>query len=339
MTIVQQALEAGARLEKACQVVGISTRTFQRWRGQGTEDQRAGPKSPPANKLTKAERAAVFETINSVEFREQSPKTIVPTLADRGVYLASESTIYRLLRNKGQATRRGPKRSPSAKKPRELRALGPNQVWTWDITYLPTVVSGRFFYLYLFLDLFSRKIVGWEVHEKESQELSSELFKRICTKEKPAITGLTLHSDNGGPMKGATMRATLERLGVAVSFNRPGVSNDNPYSESLFSTLKYRPWYPKDRFGSLEEARTWVRKFVYWYNKVHLHSGIKYVTPEARHAGEDKDLLAKRREVYEEAKQRNPGRWSGQTRNWDWVKEVVLNADPPISQKSQIAQL
>jgi transposase InsO family protein len=187
---------------------------------------------------------------------------------------------------------------------------------------LATNITGLFYRLYLVMDIYSRKIVGWEIHENESADHASLLIRKACLAEGIQREELVLHSDNGSPMKGATMLATLQHLGVIPSFSRPSVSNDNPYSESLFGTMKYTPAYPVKPFESLNAAREWVLVFVQWYNNVHLHSGIKFVTPAQRHRGEDQLVLAKRKEVYELAKQKNPQRWSGETRNWLPVNEV-----------------
>ena len=182
--------------------------------------------------------------------------------------------------------------------------------------------------LYMVLDVFSRMIVGWEVHWEESAENASTLIGKACLSQGVRQDQLALHSDNGSPMKGATMLATLQKLGVVPSFSRPSVSDDNPYSEALFRTLKFTPAYPRKRFEDLEQARAWVQAFVTWYNTQHRHSGIGFVTPEQRHAGQDKEILRKRKEVYEAAKCSKPGRWkSRQTRNWEHIKEVWLN--PP----------
>jgi putative transposase len=184
---------------------------------------------------------------------------------------------------------------------------------------------GIYFYLYLFLDIFSRKIVGWQVYEAESSELASEVMRDICVRENIAPNQVVLHSDNGSPMKGATMLATLQTLGVVPSFSRPAVSNDNPFSESLFKTLKYRPTYPQRPFETILAARQWVSTFARWYNEEHRHSAIHFVTPAERHAGLDSALLCKRIEVYEAAKQKHPERWSGNTRNWQPIDIVHLN--------------
>ncbi len=268
----------------------------------------------------------MLEVVNSPQYRELSPKQIVPQLADKSEYLASESTIYRILRSEGQMHPRGRSKAPR-RRPKALTATGPNEVWSWDITYLKSGTRGAFFYLYMFIDIWSRKIVGWEVHDHESPELSSTLVRQIMADE--AVDGgkLALHSDNGGPMKGATMKATLDKLGITPSLSRPHVSNDNPFSESLFRTLKYRPEYPKDPFNTLAEARAWVASFVAWYNTEHQHSAIQFVTPDQRHSGAEHHILQQRRRVYDEARQRNPARWSGPTRSWTPTQEVTLNPE------------
>jgi transposase InsO family protein len=317
-------VHAGARLERACELIGLSVRTVQRWRTR-TEDARSRPRRRPSNALTGAERAALLKVANSEPYRDLSPKQIVPRLADEQRYLASESTLYRVLREEGQLAHRAASKPAVARLRPEHVATEPNRVWSWDITYLKSPVRGAFYYLYLVMDLYSRKIVGWQVHSEESMELASALIKQICAATGVEASRLVLHSDNGGPMKGSTMLATLSWLGIVASFSRPRVSNDNPYSEALFRTLKYRPEYPERPFASLGEARAWVEQFVRWYNTEHLHSGIRFVTPDDRHAGRDVQILAQRHAVYERAKASKPARWSGHTRNWSPVGSVRLN--------------
>lgn len=289
------------------------------------EDQRKGPNTVPANKLTEEERTQIVALANSPEFRDLSPKQIVPTLADQGIYVGSESTFYRVLREEGLSNHRSNAKPPKHQAPSELAATGPNQVYSWDITYIKAPVLGTFFYLYLFMDVWSRKIVGWRVEECQSADLAAELITEICVSEKISADQLRLHSDNGQPMKGATMLATLQGLGVIPSFSRPRVSDDNPYSEALFRTVKYRPEYPSRPFESLEEAREWVANFEVWYNTKHLHSGIRFVTPESRHKGEEVEIFKKRQSVYKSAKASHPERWTGACRDWTPVGEVVLN--------------
>ncbi len=325
--LIDEAVSAGARQRKACEVVSVDPRTLQRWKAQGIgEDRRAGPKQAPRNKLSSQERARLLEVVNSPEHRDLSPKQIVPRLADEGVYLASESTLYRVLREEGQVKHRESSSPPTNRnRPEECVATAPNQVWSWDITYLRSPIRGVFFYLYVVIDVWSRKIVGWSVHDEESGEHASAMIEAACTREGIRRDQLVLHSDNGGPMKGATLLATLQILGVIASFSRPRVSNDNPYSEALFRTAKYRPEYPRRPFASLEEARRWVTWFVRWYNTEHRHSAIRFVTPHERHEGRDAEILAKRTAVYAAARERRPGRWTGNTRDWAPIEAVALN--------------
>ncbi len=341
MSLVEEAVRAGARQEAAAGILGLKARTLQRWRRQsvkGGEDRRRGPLTEPANKLSPTEREVVLETANSPPYRDLSPKQIVPRLADEGTYVGSESTFYRLLRAAKQMAHRQRAKPATSKKPKEQVATGPDQVWCWDITYLPGPVRGTFFYLYLFLDVWSRKIVGATVHGEESAECSAQLFVQTCIRHGIEPDGLVLHSDNGGPMKGSTMLATLQWLGVVPSFSRPHVSDDNPYAEAIFRTLKYAPDYPNRPFVSLEEAQRWVEEFVLWYNTQHLHSAIRFVTPDQRHFGQEEVILANRRTVYEEARRLNPERWSGSVRDWTPVAEVRLNPERQLAEKAEIGE-
>ena len=188
-------------------------------------------------------------------------------------------------------------------------------------------VHGIFFYLYFFMDVYSRKIVGWQVYDRECSSYAADVLKDIYQNERIASGSVILHSDNGSPMKGATMLATLQKLGVIPSFSRPSVSDDNPYSESLFRTLKYCPSFPFKPFDGIQEARQWIAEFVDWYNNHHLHSGIKFVPPALRHAKLDGAILRNRNRVYLNAKKNNPNRWSRSTRNWNPINEVLLNPE------------
>ena len=333
ITLINEANAAGASISKACEIMGISKRSYERWRTcPGSVDQRNGPLSIPKNKLTSQEKEHIIKVCTSTEYCDKPPSQIVPTLADLGVYIASESTFYRVLKAHNMQHHRSNTKVPKDNKPTPLIAYKPNEIWSWDITYLPANIKGTFYYLYLIMDIYSRKVVGWEVFEKESQYYSSELIESACIMEGVDPDTLTLHSDNGGPMKGATMLAKLQELHVAASFSRPSVSNDNPYSESLFGTMKYRPHYPQKPFESMEKAHEWVKGFVSWYNTEHLHSGLNFVTPEDRHNGRDLEKLINRKRVYEKAKAKRPNRWSGSTRDWGVVKEVYLN---PLKEKEK----
>ena len=331
MTLVAEAVTAGAGQGQACKAISLSERTLQRWqhdKAEGACDRRPARVQMPKNRLSELERERVLTIANSPEFGHLPPSQIVPRLVDQGEYVASESTFYRVLKAENQLKHRGAEKPAKPRyKPRALAATGPGQLFSWDITYLPTPVMGMYFYLYLFMDIYSRKIVGWQVYESESSELAGEVMRDICVRENIAPQQVVLHSDNGSPMKGATMLATLQKLGVAPSFSRPACSNDNPFSESLFKTLKYRPAYPKRSFESLMAARQWVGTFVRWYNEEHRHSAINFVTPAQRHSGMDGELLRKREAVYEAAKAKHPERWSGATRSWEPVTTVHLNPE------------
>ena len=323
-------------MKKAAGVIGLSARTIIRWRQQGGgRDQRKGPLKAPANKLSEQERQQILDTANGALFRDLSPKQIVPKLADQGIYLASESTFYRVLKEHKMLTHRQACKPATSHRPNEHVATGPCQVWSWDITYLQSSVTGLFFYLYMVVDVWSRKIIAAQVFAEESMENSAILLAHACMIHSVRPDQLVLHSDNGGPMKGATMLATLHKLGVVPSFSRPSVSNDNPYSESLFRTMKYRPEYPLKPFDNIEHAQSWVDGFVFWYNTQHLHSSIRYVTPDNRHYGREEVILANRKKVYEKARRRNPNRWSKSTRNWNPVHLVWLNPD----KKDEIRQM
>jgi putative transposase len=335
--LIEEAAGNGSRLAPACAELEISLRTYQRWTrdgGTGMVDARhAAPRAAPANKLSNAERAHILALVNSPEFASQPPSQIVPTLVDRGDYVASESTMYRVMKAAAQQHHRGRAKKPSTRVVTSHCATESNRLWSWDITWLPTAVKGLYFYWYMVLDVYSRKIVGHEVHVAESADLAAQLMRRASLAEGLAGRKVVLHSDNGSAMKGATMLATLEKLGIMPSFSRPRVSNDNPFAESLFRTCKYRPNYPRRPFETVDQARQWVQHFVQWYNHQHKHSGLKFVTPAQRHAGQADAILRRREKVYEAAKQRCPERWSGPTRNWQLKNEVWLNperADPAL---------
>ena len=293
--------------------------------------------------MTEKEQLEILAVSNQKRFQSMPPSQIVPTLLDEGTYIASVSTFYRVLRKAGQLARRGRAVSAPKRKPTSYAATGPNQVWSWDITYLPTPIRGQHFYLYMVEDIFSRMIVSWEIHGTESADHAAEMMRKACLKHGiyNQDTPLILHSDNGSPMKGATMLATLQRLGVVPSFSRPRVSDDNPYSESLFRTMKYRPDYPSKPFKTLIDARSWANSFVCWYNYKHKHSSLKFVTPVQRHLGVADAILEVRSIKMRQAKARHPERWgSRKTRDWTLPTEVWLNPDKktlPLGNKTALA--
>lgn len=316
LVLLTKACGAGARLAPACAQIGLSERTVQRWQRPPASDDgdlRASSQRvatpPPPNRLSGTERRAAMALLNSDEFKDLPPSQIVPRLADQGRFVASESTLYRLLRSAGQLKHRCGERAPHKRsRPRALAATGPHQIYSWDITYLPTDVRGVYFYFYfyfyVFVDLFSRKLVGWQVYDCESANRAGELLTDIGARQRIAPQQLTLHSDNGSPML-----ATLQRLGVAGSRSRPSVSNDNPFSEALFRTLKlYRPPLPVKPLQSLLHARRWAIQLVHWYNHEHRRSALGFVTPPQRHVQIDRSLLSNRVRVYTAARNQHPSR-------------------------------
>lgn len=328
---------AGAKKHEACKLLGVTIRTVERWEKEGgLVDKRKQSAHLPANKLSEKERDMVLTIANSKIYQNLPPCKIVPMLADEGRYIASESTFYRVLHAENQLTHRLLSRPVKHHKPDAYEATGAKQVWSWDISYLPAQVRGLYFYLYMIIDIFSRKIVGWSVHEIESSEYAAKLIKQACLDEKINRDQIVLHSDNGSAMKGVTMLVMLQTLGVLPSFSRPSVSDDNPYSEALFKTLKYHPTFPKwTKFAEINEARIWCEKFVIWYNNVHLHSALKFVTPVQRHNGEDIAIRQNRHVVYQMAKKQNPERWSGNSRNWSLPVVVTLNPNKKLDLSKQ----
>lgn len=327
--LIDEARAGGARLRASCAELGIGMNTYRRW-AKGSTDRRPEAERPtPSNALTPAERDVALSWLHTARYASLPPGQVVPRLLDdHGLYLASESTLYRLLHAAGEQHHRG-RASPPGRlgAPRRHCARGPNEVWSWDVSYLPTRIRGQHLYLYLILDIFSRKIVGADVFDAENMANSATVIERAVLRERLMHEPLVLHADNGSPMKGSMLQVTLERLGITSSHSRPRVSDDNAFSEALFRTCKYRPDYPPQGFEGLEQARGWVLAFVRWYNDEHRHSAIRFVTPSQRHVKKDVALLASRQKIYERARAQHPHRWSGPTRNWEPVGEVWLNPD------------
>ena len=331
---IHTAHSAGARLRLACTTAGIDERTLQRWkaqdgvvRGDGRPD---AVRPRPSHALSDDERAEVLRVANEPRFADAPPARIVPMLADEDIYIASESTLSRILREHGQTAHRGRAKAPKQVRPPTTHiASAPGQVWCWDMTYLPANVQGRWFYLYLILDLYSRKIVGWEVHDRDDADHAAHLVKRTALSEGIAasLSKPVLHGDNGATLKATTVLAMLNWLGVKPSYSRPRVSDDNAFAESLFRTAKYRPEFPAKGFADLDAARAWALAFVRWYNVEHRHSGIRYVSPAQRHVGDDRAILAARHALYTKARENHPARWSGKTRNWSPISAVTLNPE------------
>jgi len=323
--LINRAVSDGARKIKACEILEISLRSCQRWEKECSLDKRKGALKHVPRKLSPEERLQIVDISCNERFKDLTPHEIVPVLAEEGRYIASESTFYRVLRVMALVNHRRNSKPRSKKgKPPELKATGPNQVWSWDITWLRSHVAGMFYYCYMIKDIWKKNIVGWEIHDYESADIASDMFKRLEMKYN--LKGVRLHSDNGNPMRGATMIITLHNLGVIPSFNRPRVSTDNPFIESLFCTMKYTAGYP-GQFKSLSHAREWMSKFVDWYNTRHRHSAIGYVTPEQRGSGIDLDIFRKRNQTIDEARAMHPERWGKRVRKWENLDVVILNPD------------
>jgi len=334
ISLIRETVCGSVRQSEACRVLGITERTLQRWQNQahGGEDQRRGPSTPAPHKLTEAEKDEAIAHSNRPGFRNLSAEKVVAKLADENVYVCSERSLRRIQKERGQATYRGrAKPATQIHKPREYAASEPLRVLSWDITYLRNAnVRGAYYYLYLYVDVWSRRILGWAVHDEQTSECAAELLRSVCRDYSIEADTAVLHQDNGAPMKGATFLATLDELGITKSFSRPGVSDDNAYIESLFRHLKYVPSYPRGGFANIAEAAAWVARFVEWYNHEHLHGAIGYVTPDDRHHGRDIEILTKRQRLYKEAHRRHPRRWTGQPRKWDRPVVVTLNPERTI---------
>lgn len=330
-----EALAATTGVVAACEALGVPRASIYRRRQPKTPaERRSRPTSPRA--LSPAQRAIVLDTLNG-RFVDVAPAEVCATLLDEGTYLCSSRTMNRVLQENGQAReRRDQARHPAYAKP-ELLAERPNELWSWDITKLRGPTRGSHFALYVILDVFSRYVVGWSIDYRESDELAKVLIADTCAKEKVAPASLTIHADRGPSMTSKTVETLLADLGVAKSHSRPHVSNDNPYSESQFKTLKYRPGFP-DRFGSEQDARTYCRVFFPWYNTEHRHSGIAMLTPADVHFGRAQLVLAKRQAVLDAAYAATPERFvAGRPRTPKLPSKVWINEPKPRAQSKTLS--
>jgi putative transposase len=300
---------SGVSVVAACAALGVSRASVMRQRARlSAPPAIARPRPRPARSLTAPQQDAVLDLLHAPRFADQAPAEIYATLLDEGDYHCSIRTMYRLLnKNHEVRERRAHLRHPVYQKP-ELLAEGPNQVWSWDITKLKGPAKWSYFYLYVILDIYSRRVVGWCVADSESAVLFKALFDDTITKHDVIPGQLTLHADRGGPMKAKATALLLSDLGVTRSHNRPHVSNDNPFSESHFKTLKYQPRFPKC-FGCIEDAKSFCRGFFDWYNQDHHHSGIGLMTPDQVHYGQVDAVHAARQTTLDQAFQRNPERF------------------------------
>ena len=333
--LIEEACESGARLGKACEVLEISVSTFRRWASGDLQDKRKGASKKIPRKLTDAEIQEILAVCCSKEYEDDSPCTIHASLLDKGRYVASVSSFYRVLREANLIKhRRNSKPGKKQSRPPELKATGPNQVWTWDITWLKTEVRGLYYYGYTIIDIWDRSIVKWAIHDREDEKLARELFDLALRDEK--LPHVHVHSDNGNPMKGMTLLAFFHDLGISTSFSRARVSDDNPFIESWFKTLKYDVSFPK-AFKSIGDARLWLANFVAAYNSSHRHSGLHYMTPLQVRKGEYGETARKRNETMKAANCKNPQRWSQGVKQLPLEHCVYLN--PTAETRLKIQQI
>ncbi len=305
--MIDTVTDMGSRLGVAptCAAMGLARATYYR-----TIRPRYGPhcRRTPSRALSRQERQGALTVLHEPRFVDRAPAEVYATLLDEGQYLCSERTMYRILAESQEVReRRDQLRHPSYRKP-ELLATTPNQVWSWDITKLLGPVKWTYFYLYVILDIFSRYVPGWLLAREENSSLAKRLIEETCQKQAIRPGQLIIHSDRGSAMTSKPVALMLSDLGVTKSLSRPQVSNDNPYSEAQFKTLKYRPGFP-DRFGSVQDARTLCRDFFTWYNTEHRHSGIGMMTPEAVHLGRASEITAARQQTLFAAYGHHPERF------------------------------
>lgn len=312
----------------ACESLGVPRSSYYRAQQPKPEPK---PRPTPERALSQEEKAQVHQTLDSERFQDRAPRQVYATLLDEGIYLCSWRTMYRVLDSyKEVKERRNQLRHPSYTKP-ELLATGPNQLWSWDITKLKGPAKWTYYYLYTILDVFSRYVPGWLIAECESATLAKQLIAESCSKQHIEPDQLTLHADRGSAMIAKSVAHLLADLGVTKTHSRPHVSNDNPYSESQFKTMKYRPGFP-ERFGSIQDARAWARPFFQWYNHEHHHSGLGLLTPVTVHYGQAQAVLDQRQMVLQAAYAAHPERFvRGEPKLVLLPTEVWINKPPPSS--------
>jgi len=338
MVMQIQELSRVMSIADACHGLDFPRSSFYRQRAYATA--KASKAAPPprvsSRALDEGECAKVRNVLNSARFVDCSPYVVYATLLDEGTYLCSVSTMYRILSAYGEIReRRNQRKLPVYTKP-ELLATAPNQLWSWDISWLKGPVAGKYYYIYVILDVFSRYMVAWTIETVESAELAHNLINFACDNHGIPKKVLTLHSDRGPAMMSIPVAHLLEQLGVTKSHSRPYTSNDNPYSEAQFKTMKYRPDYPA-RFDSIAQAQAWARTFVAWYNFAHLHSGIGFVTPAALHFGQAQQIVDQRQAVLDKAFVEHPERFvNAQPKAPVIPTEVWINKPSQTSAQRQV---
>ncbi|MBN2652265.1 MAG: IS3 family transposase [Spirochaetales bacterium] len=327
LELIDEAVCNGSRLIPACEAADIAVSTYRRWKNrENLTDQRQFAKKICPFELTDEEQQKIIDVCCEDEYKDETPYTIFVKLLEAGIYIASIRSFYRVLGRHGLTKHRSCKH-PGVKhsRPPQKVATAPNQVWTWDITWLPTYVKGLFFYLYTIIDIWDKSIVGWAIHEAESDEYAAQLFSSTLYENR--LPSVHIHSDNGNPMKGISLLTLLNRLDLVNSYSRPRVSNDNPFIESFFGTLKNHRKYP-GKFNSISEAREWAGNFISYYHNHHRHSGINYFTPHQMRSGEYIKLTQIRNDTLTKALAEKPDRWRGRTpKLWNPKHIVILNPE------------
>jgi putative transposase len=326
----------------ACDFLSVSRASFYRQRpvfgspiAPAPEPALPVGRAAPARSLSEAEREAVLQVLHEERFQDRSPAAVQATLLDEGQYLCSTRTMYRILEQAGESReRRDQLVHPAYHKP-ELLATAPNQLWSWDITKLRGPAKWTYFYLYVILDVFSRYVTGWMIAYRESADLAKEFIEEALSKHQIPAGQLTIHADRGRVMKSQPVAFLMADLGVTKSHSRPYVSDDNPYSESQFRTMKYRPEFP-DRFGCIQDSRAFCQQFFNWYNEEHRHSGIAMLAPAVVHFGEAQSALAQRQVVLNAAYRAHPDRFVRQSpKPLPLPSDVWINKPVPTGQKTK----
>lgn len=305
---IDVAVSSGARLFKACEAIQICPRRLRRWR-KTEEDGRKGGYRAVSQKLSEPEKDAIVAALQLPGIVDLPIKVAHATLLDQGVCLASPSTFVRVVNERGLQRKKGTGKAGNAKRP-ELVATAPGQVWCWDITWLDAPLKGTYFYLYMAIDMFSRKVVAWEVFAKEDGALARDLFAQALEAEGIPPGQIMIHADNGKPMRSKKLRSLFDDLSVTASYGRPHTSNDNAFAESLFATFKGRVSFP-EYFENIQSARAFCLEFFTWYNCFHLHSSLDFVTPQSVHEGVHPEIFANRNLLLEVNRLTHPSRHGG----------------------------
>jgi putative transposase len=333
---VTESLSKEVNIHQACASLAVPRASFYRWQDREENDEEKRQWPVPPLSLSGKEEAAVLEILHEDRFVDQVPYEIYNALLDEGNYLCSVRTMYRILeKNKEVRERRNQLSHPQYQKP-ELLAGGPNEIWSWDITKLLGPAKWTYYYLYVIMDIFSRYVVGWMVAHRELSSLAQKLIGQSCQKQGIQPHQLTIHADRGSSMTSKPVAFLLSDLGVTKSHSRPHVSNDNPYSEAQFKTLKYRPEFP-ERFGCIEDSRSFCQRFFGWYNKEHYHSGIGFLTPEAFHYGRGEQIVKERQTVLIAAYEKHPERFKGRMPKPMNLPDAVW-INKPVPTQSEPAQ-